>query len=63
MDFDFSPNCFPSYCLAVASSLFLDMGYLFLLGSSVLLSMVVQKLIAILELLEEVMSACPTVPS
>lgn len=48
----------------MASSLFLDMGYLFLLGSSVLLSMVVQKLIAILELLEEVMSTCPsTVPS
>ena len=32
----------PSYHLAVASSLSMDVGYLFLVGSSVLLSMVVQ---------------------
>ena len=38
----------PSYHLALASSLSLDMGYLFLVGSSILLSMVVQQLVVIL---------------
>ena len=41
----------PFYHLGVASSLSLDMGYPFLVGSSVLLLMVVQKLVAILVLL------------
>ena len=36
---------FPSYCLAIAYSLSLDMGYLFLVGSSILLSMDVQQLV------------------
>ena len=34
---------FPSHCLAEASSLPLNMGYLFLVGSNILLSMVVQQ--------------------
>ena len=38
----------PSYHLALASSLSLDMGYLLLVGSSILLSMVVQQLVVIL---------------
>ena len=54
----------PSYCLAVAFSLSLDVGYLFLVGSSILLSMVVQQLVAILVLSQEEMSAYPsTLPS
>ena len=36
----------------------LDMGYLFLVGSNILL-MVVQQWIVILEFLQEKMSACP----
>ena len=53
----------PSYHLA-AASLSLDMGYLFLVGSSVFLLMVVQQLVVILLLLEEEISACPsTLPS
>ena len=39
------------------SSLSLDMGYLFLMGSSILLLMVVQQLVVILVLLQEQMSA------
>ena len=54
----------PSYHLAAASSLSLDMGYLFLVGSSVFLLMVAQQLVVILLLLEEEISACPsTLPS
>ena len=47
----------PSCC-----SLFfvLDMGYLFLVGSSLLLSMVVQQLVAILVLMLEEMNTCPS---
>jgi len=37
----------PSYNLAGATSLLLDMGYVYLMGSSILLSMVVQQLVAI----------------
>ena len=46
-----------SYRLAVASSLSLDVGYLFLVDSSVLLSIVVQQLVVILVLSQEEMSA------
>ena len=55
----------PSYHLTVGSSLSLDMGDLFfLVGSSILLSMVVQQLAVILVLLQEEVSACPsTLPS
>ena len=42
------------YHLAEASSLSLDMGYLFLVGSSILLSMVVQQLVVILVLSQEI---------
>ena len=54
----------PSYFLTVASSLSFDMGYLFLVGSSVFLLMVVQQLVAILMFLQEEMNAHPsTLPS
>ena len=46
----------PSYHLAAGSSLSLDMGYLFLVGSSILLLMVVQQLAVILVLSQEEMS-------
>ena len=50
------------YHLATASSLSLDMGYLFLMGCSVLLLMIVQQLVALLVLSQ--MSTCPsTLPS
>ena len=51
----------PSYPLP-AASLSLDMGYLFLIGFSVLLSMIVQQLVAVLVLLQEEMSTCPFTP-
>ena len=48
----------------MTSSLSLDVGYLFLVSSGVLLSMVVQQLVAILMLLQEEMDAHPfTLPS
>ena len=50
----------PSYHLTEASSLSLNVKYIFLVGSSILLSMVVQKLIVILMLLMEEMSARPS---
>ena len=63
MGFDFIVFV-PLQCLFVASPLYLDMGYLFLVGSSVLLSMVVQQLVVILVFLQEEMSAHPaTLPS
>ena len=40
----------PSYHLAGASPLLLDVGYLFLVGSNILLLMVVQQQVVILEL-------------
>ena len=54
----------PSYCLTVASSLSLDVEYLFLAGSGILLAMVVQQLVVILVFSQEEMSAHPsTLPS
>ena len=52
----------PSSCLVRASPLPLDVGYLFLVGFNILLSMVVQRLVAILEFLQEEMSAHPSTP-
>ena len=49
----------PSYCLAVASSLPLDVGYLLLVGSNILLSMAVQWLVANLVFSQEKMSVRP----
>ena len=46
----------------MAFSLSLDVQYLFLVGSSVLLSMVVQQLVAVLVLSQEEMSARPSTP-
>ena len=51
----------PLYSLAAASPLSLDMGYLFLVGSIILLQMVVQQVAAIFVLLQE-MSPHPSVP-
>ena len=50
----------PLYHLIVASSLSFDVGYLFLVGSNVLLSMVVQQLVVILVFLQMEMSAHPS---
>ena len=50
----------PYYHLTEASSLSLNVKYLFLVGSSILLSMVVQQLIVILMLSKEEMSARPS---
>ena len=48
----------------MASSLFLDVEYLFLVGSGILLAMVVQQLVVILVFSQEEMSAHPsTLPS
>ena len=47
----------PSYHPAAAFSLSLDVGYLFLVGSSVLLSVAVQQLVTTLVLSQE-MNAC-----
>ena len=46
----------PCHCSFFLS---LEVGYLFLMGSSILLSMVVQQLVVILVLSQEEMSACP----
>ena len=46
---------------AVASSLSLDIGYLFLVGSSVL-SIIVQQLVTVLVLSQEDKSVCPSTP-
>ena len=52
----------PFHCLVVSSSLSLDVGYLFFfVCSSILLSIVVQQLVAILVFLQGEMSACPSI--
>ena len=40
----------------------LDVGYLFLVQSNILLSTVIQQQVAILEFLQEKMSPCPSTP-
>ena len=52
----------PSYHPVAASSLVLGVGYLFVVVSSILLSMVVHQLVAILVLSQEEMSACSSIP-
>ena len=61
-DDNIQPLCTPSYHLAGASPLPLDVGYLFLVGPNILLSMVVQQQFVILEFSQEKMSACPSTP-
>jgi len=51
----------PSYCLAGASPLPLDVGYLFLMGSNIVLSAVVQQRVVILEFSQK-MRAHPASP-
>ena len=51
-----------SYCLAGASPLPLDVGCLFLVGSNILLSTVVQQQFVILEFSQEKMSTYPSTP-
>ena len=54
----------PSYHLVAAPSLYLDVWYLFMVGSSVLLSMADQQIVAVLVLLQEEMSTyLSTLPS
>ena len=48
--------------LAETSPLPLDMGYIFLVGSNILLSILVQQQVVILEILQENMSVCPSTP-
>ena len=63
MVFDFFVIAPLSYHLAVASSLSLDMEYLFfLVGFSILLLMAVQQPVEILVLSQEEMSARPSIP-
>ena len=52
----------PSYHLAGAFPLPLDMGYIFLVGSNILLSMVVQQQVVTLEFSQEKMSEQPSTP-
>ena len=52
----------PLWPSAVASSLSLDIGCLFLVGSSVLLLITVQQLVTVLVLSQEEMSICPSTP-
>ena len=54
----------PSSCLVAASPLSLDMGYLFMVGSSVLLLMAVEQLVSIVVFSQEETSTCSsTLPS
>ena len=53
----------PSYCLIVTFPLSLDVGYLFLVGSNILLSTAVQKVVAILVVLQEMNVYPSTLPS
>ena len=52
----------PSYHLAEASHVLLDMGYHFLVGSKTLLLMVVQQQVVLLEFLQEKMNTYPSTP-
>ena len=58
--FDFKTWLCPSYYLVGASTLPLDTGHVFLVGSNILLQMVVQQLVAILVFSQEKMSALST---
>ena len=60
MGLDSKRDFCPSYCYAGASPLPLDMGYLFLVGSNILLSMVVQQQGVILEFSQEKVSSHPS---
>ena len=62
MRFDSKHDFAPHTHLVGASPLPLDVGYLFLVGSNILLSMVVQQQAVILEFSQEKMSTCPTLP-
>ena len=63
MGFDSKCDCAPPTIL-LGSSLPLDLGYLFLVGSNILLWMVVQQRVEILEFSQEKMGARPsTLPS
>ena len=55
-------SCLCPFYNLVGASLFLDREYLFLVGSSVLLSMVVQQLLTIFMLSREEKSVCPYIP-
>ena len=55
---DFAPH--PPCCLVGASPLPLHVGYLFLVGSNILLLMVVQQRVALLELSQEKMNVRPS---
>ena len=52
----------PSHCFAGTSPLPLEVGYLFLVGSNILLSMVAHQQVVILEFSQEKMSTPPSTP-
>ena len=64
MRLNFKPNCDPHASFSVSSSLLLHVGYLFWVGSNILLSIAVQQPVVMLVLLQEKMSIHPsTLPS
>ena len=62
MGFDSKCNFSPPIILLGIFPLPLDMGYLFLVGSNILLSMVVQQIVSVLEFSQEKMRAHPSTP-
>ena len=54
---------YSSFHFVVASSLSLDVGYLFLVGSSILLPMIVQQLVEIFVLSQEMSTHPSMLPS
>ena len=62
MGFDSKRYFTPPTVLPGASPLPWMVGYLFLVGSNILLLMVIQQQVVILEFSQEKMSACPSMP-
>ena len=62
MGFDSKCDFTPPTILMGAFPLPLDVGYLFLVGFSILLLMIVQQWVVILEFSQEKMSSCPSTP-
>ena len=60
MGFDSKRDFFPSFHLVGASYLPLNVGYLFMVRSNILLLMVVQQWVAVLEFSQENMSTRPS---
>ena len=63
MRLNFKPNCDPHASFSVSSSLLLHVGYLFLVGSNILLSIAVQQPVVMLVLLQKMSIHPSTLPS